>query len=118
MARSCSWFHYHFLLLSIDTKSSQSAPEPHLKDLVHLPLAPYWYELGLMLELSPSDLKTIEVDQRGSIMRCAIEMFSIWLNISPSPTFEQLTRALLKIGQKEVAEQIIKKYGKQCIQVT
>ena len=100
-------------------KSSQSASEPHLKDLVYLRgVAMYWYELGLMLELSDSDLHIIEADSKGDTMRCAREMFRTWLKISPNPTYEQLTRALVEIKQNELAEQIIKKYGKQCIQVT
>ena len=77
-----------------------------IKDLVN------WKELGLQLGLLYSSLKKIDLEQRGNIYSCNIEMLSAWLqkqdNVSQKgdPSWNVLRAALKRIGEHETADRI------------
>ena len=78
-----------------------------IKDLVN------WKELGLQLGLVYSSLKKIDLEQRGIISSCKIEMLSAWLqkqdNVSQKgvPSWSVLRAALKRIGEHETADRIM-----------
>ena len=73
-----------------------------------------WKELGLQLGLLYSSLKKIDLEQRGVISSCKIEMLSAWLqkqdNVSHVqkgvPSWSVLGAALKRIGEHETADRI------------
>lgn len=56
-----------------------------------------WFNLGMYLGVSDSDLKEIEREQMGRVQDCKREMLVKWLNGSDNPTVEQLISALWEI---------------------
>ena len=71
-----------------------------------------WKELGLQLGLLYPTLKSIDLEQRGSIASCRIEMLSAWLqrqdNVSRKgvPSWSVLRAALERMGENEIANRI------------
>ena len=53
-----------------------------------------WFNLGMYLGVSNSDLKEIEIERRERVQDCKREMLVKWLNGSDDPTKEQLISAL------------------------
>ena len=79
-----------------------------IEDLVN------WKELGLQLGLLYSSLKKIDLEQRGNISSCKIEMLSAWLqkqdNVSQKgdPSWSVLKAALKQIGEHDIADKIVR----------
>ena len=77
-----------------------------IRDLVH------WKELGLQLGLLYSSLEKIDLEQRGRIDSCKINMLSAWLqqqdNVSQKgvPSWSVLRAALQRMGEHELANRI------------
>ena len=68
-----------------------------------------WFTLGLYLKIAPYELERISVDYRFN--REGLQrMLSAWLNTGAA-TWLSLVRALKKIGQSDLANQIAKKKG-------
>ena len=71
-----------------------------------------WKDLGLQLGLLYSTLKMIDLEQRGFINSCKIEMLSAWLrqqdNVSQKgvPSWSVLRAALQSMGEHETADRI------------
>ena len=71
-----------------------------------------WKQLGLQLGLLYPTLKRIDIEQRGIVTSCNIEMLSAWLqrqdNVSQKgvPSWNVLRVALQKIGEHETADRI------------
>ena len=71
-----------------------------------------WKDLGLQLGLLYSTLKRIDLEQRGIINSCKIEMLSAWLqqqdNVSQKgvPSWSVLKAALQIVGEHETADRI------------
>ena len=71
-----------------------------------------WKELGLQLGLLYSTLKSIDLEQRGIIASCRIEMLSAWLqqqdNVASKgvPSWSVLRASLKKMGEHELANRI------------
>ena len=71
-----------------------------------------WKELGLQLGLLYSSLKKIDLEQRGIISSCKIEMLSAWLqrqdNVQQKgvPSRSVLRAALQSMGERETADRI------------
>ena len=59
-----------------------------------------WFNLGMYLGVSDSDLKEIEREQRGRVQDCKREMLVKWLNSSDDCTKEQLINALWETTQQ------------------
>ena len=86
-------------------------PTPKLKDLMHLRVGD-WYRLGLTLNLESDDLDIIEEDHRGDKRKQTLEMFKLWLETQPDASYDQLIKALCKVGCDRVANSLCNKYGK------
>ena len=71
-----------------------------------------WYRLGLTLNLESDDLDIIEEDHRGEKRKQTRKMFQLWLETQPDPSYEQLIKALRKVGDERVANSLCSKYGK------
>ena len=71
-----------------------------------------WKELGLQLGLLYPTLKSIDLEQRGNIASCRIEMLSAWLqqqdNVASKgvPSWSVLSAALKRMGEHELANRI------------
>ena len=71
-----------------------------------------WKELGLQLGLLYPTLKSIDLEQRGNIASCRIEMLSAWLqrqdNVTSKgiPSWSVLRAALERMGENEIANRI------------
>ena len=88
--------------------SCTSAPE--LKDLIDVQVAE-WYNLGIKLEVSDTELDIIEKNHPRDTRRCICEMFKIWRKTADNPSYEKLVDALVAIGEKGQAERLCKKFG-------
>lgn len=67
-----------------------------------------WFELGLYLGLRYSTLKTIEADFKGDTRRCFLECLTASVKEVIHLTWQSLTQALIGIGEREVANNILK----------
>ena len=66
-----------------------------------------WHALGIQLDLKMSQLKDIDVTyHKEGLKRIKAEMFSAWLNSSPSASWTDLIKALKAVGEDKVASQI------------
>ena len=66
-----------------------------------------WHALGIQLDLTMSQLENIHVTYHvDGVERKKAEMFSAWLNNSPSASWNDLIKALKVIGKDKVASQI------------
>ena len=71
-----------------------------------------WEELGLQLGLIYPTLKRIDLEKRGIIASCKIEMLSAWLqrqdNVSQKgvPSWSVLRASLQSMGEHETADRI------------
>ena len=71
-----------------------------------------WKELGLQLGLLYTSLEKIDLEHRGRIASCKIEMLSEWLERQDNvrqkgnPSWSVLRAALKQIGEHETADRI------------
>ena len=71
-----------------------------------------WEELGLQLGLLYLTLKRINIEQRGIISSCKLEMLSAWLQRQDNvvqkgvPSWSVLRTALQSMGEHETADRI------------
>ena len=81
-------------------------PALELRDLVKLPVAAKWRQLGLQLGVPHHRLLQIQANNQHSpdfAQECLTEMLDWWLN--NGPTHEKLACALIAIGKGELAKQ-------------
>ena len=84
---------------------------PTLKELTNaLKSVPNWHLLGVNLDLSGSELATIERDHRSDNTRCKTEMLSRWLENTRGPTWEAVVRALRLMEANAAADAIQREY--------
>ena len=76
---------------------------PTLRDLCLLPVL-NWYLLGLQLGVRADELEVIERNYPRDNHMCKAKMFAAWLRMDPSATYERLARALVTVGQRNIAE--------------
>ena len=82
--------------------------EPSLKELVNLPIVS-WYEVGLRLGVKQFELKRIQSNNAGQPdfhVRCCSDMFQMWLDNHPNPTYEDVHTALINCREKEAARDV------------
>ena len=91
--------------------SGSPPPAPASKDLMHLQVRE-WYRLGLALDLDEYDLDIIKKDYQGDARAQALTMFQLWLTRQPQASYEQLVKALHKVGDERMVSVLCKKYGK------
>ena len=71
-----------------------------------------WKQLGLQLGLLYSSLKRIDLEERGIVTSCQIEMLSAWLQQQDNvkqrgvPSWSVLRAALQRMGEHETADRI------------
>ena len=69
-----------------------------------------WFQLGLHLDISPSELMKIRVDHRETDA-CKTEMLVTWLKQTTDATWSAVIRALVGIRMGELAQKVAVKYG-------
>ena len=71
-----------------------------------------WTMLGLALGLEKFTLETIEMETKGKIEDCKMEMLSAWLrqkdDTVKEATWSALEAALREIGENEAADEVLK----------
>ena len=68
-----------------------------------------WHKLGVVLGISPPELRKIEQDYQGSDRR-KTEILDLWLRNTPSATWSTVVSALQQMKEHTVAERIQQKY--------
>ena len=86
-------------------------PNPELKVLMDLQVS-NWYRLGLSLGLNSYNLDVIKRNHPGDTESQMCKMFDRWLRTQPDASYQQLIKALRKVGDESVANFLSKKYGK------
>ena len=86
-----------------------------MKDLVNelSAVKDKWKDLGVQLNMTPSDLNSIEIKCSNDPSHCLLEMLSQWWEVtSPSPTWQTVVDALSSpaVGRQIVAEHIRQTY--------
>ena len=86
---------------------------PQMKDLVLIKVTE-WYELGFQLGVDDAEFEEIEKNNRGHLRACRRSMFRAWLRITPSPSYQQLVKTLMTVGEakEKEADLLCKKYSK------
>ena len=81
---------------------------PELKDLVKLPVAAEWKQLGVQLGVPTHMLDEIQANHENSpnfAQECLRDMFNWWLNNGRDVTPEKLECGLRDIGKTQLATQ-------------
>ena len=79
-----------------------------LKDLVKLPVAAEWRQLGVQLGVPLHRLRRIQANNRNCpdfAQECLTDMFYWWLNSGRGKTYERLACALNAIGERDLARE-------------
>ena len=85
---------------------------PKIAELATVPIEPsQWYTLGLALGLEEDVLNNIEVNQSNKSMKCKRAMFRKWLESNPTASWNDLLKALVQIGEEEIAEKVRKEFS-------
>ena len=82
--------------------------EPSLKEFINLPIVS-WYEVGLQLGLKQFQLKRIQsthANQPDFHVRCRSDVFQLWLESHPNPTYTDIHTALINCREKEAAQHV------------
>ena len=69
-----------------------------------------WFQLGICLEISPSELMKIRVNHR-EVDACKSEMLMTWLRQSSDVSWSAVVRALVEIRMGALAQKVALKYG-------
>ena len=70
-----------------------------------------WFQLGIYLDISPSELMKIRADHRERTDDCKIEMLVTWLRQTTDASWSAVVRALVGIKMGALAQKIAVKYG-------
>ena len=85
---------------------------PKILELATVPIQPtQWYTLGLTLGLEEDVLNSIEQEQLDRPMKCKRAMFRKWLGSNPSASWNDLIKALVQIGEKDIAEKVKEEFS-------
>ena len=69
-----------------------------------------WFQLGIFLDVSPSELMKIRVDHR-EVDACKSEMLMTWLRQTKDASWSAVCRALVGIRLGALAQKVALKYG-------
>ena len=86
-----------------------AVPPSALKDLVKLPVAAEWRQLGVQLSVPLHRLRRIQANNRNCpdfAQECLTDMFYWWLNNGHDKTYERLASGLRDIGKTNLATQL------------
>ena len=70
-----------------------------------------WFQLGIYLDISPSELMKIRADHREKTDDCKTEMLMTWLRQTTNASWSTVVRALVGIRMGALAHKIAVKYG-------
>ena len=70
-----------------------------------------WFQLGIYLDISPSELMKIRADHREKTDDCKTEMLVTWLRQVTDASWSTVVRALVGIRMGALAQKIAVKYG-------
>ena len=70
-----------------------------------------WFQLGIYLDISPSDLMKIRADHREKTDACKTEMLVTWLKQTTDTSWSMVVRALVGIRMGALAQKVAVKYG-------
>lgn len=65
-----------------------------------------WKTLGVELDISPTKMKEIDVNNRGQVEECKHDMIQFWMESDKSCSWERLIEALTMCDQLVLAETI------------
>ena len=83
-----------------------------IKDLVsELRDVVSWFQLGIYLDISPTELMKIRADHREKTDACKTEMLMTWLRQTTQVSWSAVVRALVGIGMRVLAQKVAVKYG-------
>ena len=88
---------------------------PSLKELMDdlAPVSSRWFELGIYLDFSFSDLDVIKYNSRGSTSVCMVSMLEKKLQTSLEFGWSEVIQALDKMNERRLAERIKQKHYPQ-----
>ena len=92
--------------MSENNKESQPS-KPTVSTLYYLLgcVAHHWRALGVQLKFNDSELDGIEADHKRCSSRL-IELFDLWIERSPDCTWSTIVKALVDMGEKELARKV------------
>ena len=70
-----------------------------------------WFQLGIYLDISPSELMKIRADYREKTDDCKTEMLVTWLRQTTNASWSMVVRALVGIRMGALAQKVAVKYG-------
>ena len=70
-----------------------------------------WFQLGIYLNISPSELMKIRADHREKTDDCKTEMLVTWLRQTTDASWSAVVRALVGIRMGALAQKVAVKYG-------
>ena len=77
-----------------------------------------WFQLGIYLDISPSELMKIRADHREKTDDCKTEMLMTWLRQTTNASWSAIVRALVGIRMGALTQKIAIKYGKSFLRIT
>ena len=89
-------------------------PPQELKDLVKLPVAAEWKQLGVQLGVPVHTLDEIQANHENSpnfVQECLRDMFYWWLNNGRDVTQERLECGLRDIGKTRLAKEFNRQHS-------
>ena len=70
-----------------------------------------WFQLGIYLDISPSELMKIRADHREKTDDCKTEMLVTWLKQTTDASWSTVVKALVGIRMGALAQKVAVKYG-------
>ena len=70
-----------------------------------------WFQLGIYLDISPSELMKIRADHREKTDDCKTEMLVTWLRQTTDASWSKVVRALVGTRMGVLAQKVAVKYG-------
>ena len=70
-----------------------------------------WFQLGIYLDISPSELMKIRADHWEKTDNCKTEMLIKWLRQTTDASWSAVVRALVGIKMGDLAQKVAVKYG-------
>ena len=70
-----------------------------------------WFQLGIYLDISPSELMKIRADHREKTDDCKTEMLVTWLRQTTDASWSTVVRALVGTRRVVLAQKVAVKYG-------
>lgn len=87
---------------------------PKLSELCRdVQIGPYWYTLGIQLDLDENDLNGIKYSNDYTAAKTSM-MFGLWLNTNPGGTRKDVVEALKAINKCDAANNYIKAITREC----